>query len=334
MPPSLSIVIPCFNEEASLPVCVEAVARYVASKPAGSVEVVLVDDGSTDGTWAAINRLTAGRPGWHAVRFITNRGSHMALRCGFRHTAGTRVVNLPVDLQDPVENIDRLQQAMDEERADVVLAVRKTRDDGWMTETASRMYHGAMHLAGLRNVPVEGTSQVLMTRRVITQINSFNDHGFTLEGYLASAPLRVAIVWYHRGAVAGRVSRWTFAAKVQHALNTIISFSNVPIRALSLAGATVAITGLLYAAFVVIRFAVFGGGATGWPSLMTMVLVMGGLNLLALGLVGEYVWRILDESRRRPLYQVEDRMGLEHDEHEHAGAVSIVAAADRHHALD
>ena len=306
--PQLSIVIPCFNEEAALAGCIAGVDRYVSAKPPGSIEVVLVDDGSTDGTWAVVERLFSGRPGWRGIRFIANRGSHMALRAAYRETTGRRVVNLPVDLQDPIENIDRLQQAMDEQGVDAVLAVRKTRADGRFAEISSRMYHGAMHLAELRNVPVEGTSQFLLTRRVVRQINAFNDQGFTFEGFLASAPLKLAIVWYDRTAAAGRVSRWTFTMKVQHALNTILSFSNVPIRALSMTGAAVALAGLAYAMFVFLRFALFGGGATGWPSLMTAVLVLGGLNLLALGLVGEYVWRILDESRHRPLFQIDDRI--------------------------
>jgi glycosyltransferase involved in cell wall biosynthesis len=318
--PSLTIVVPCFNEERALPACIESVARYISSKPVDAIEVVLVDDGSTDGTWSVMQRLVAGRPRWKAIRFIANRGSHIALRCAYRHALGARVVNLPVDLQDPIENIDRFQRAMDEQGADAVLAVRQTRADGWWAETTSRLYNGAMHLVNLRNVPVEGTSQFLLTRRVIQQINAHADHGFTLEGFLASAPLKLAIVWYDRAPAVGRVSRWTLAAKVQHALNTILSFSNVPIRALSFTGAAVALAGLLYAAFVFVRFALIGGGATGWPSLMTAVLVIGGLNLLALGLVGEYVWRILDESRRRPLYQIEDRAGFE--PHEHVGARS------------
>ena len=308
MTPQLSIVIPCFNEEQSLPACVAGVAAYVASKPAGSVEVVLVDDGSTDGTWAAMTRLLQGRAGWRAVRLISNRGSHVALRCAYRHTTGERVVNLPVDLQDPISNIDRFREAMEQQGADAVLAVRQTRADGWFAETTSWLYHGALHLVNLRNVPIEGTSQFLLTRRVVDQINAFDDLGFTLEGFLASAPLKLAIIWYDREAAVGRVSRWTLARKIQHALNTILSFSNVPIRALSLLGAAVALAGLAYAAFVFARFALFGGGATGWPSLMTAVLVLGGLNLLALGLIGEYIWRILDETRRRPLYQVADRI--------------------------
>jgi dolichol-phosphate mannosyltransferase len=315
MTPQLSIVIPCFNEERSLPACVDGVAQYVASKPAGSIEVVLVDDGSTDGTWATITRLLQGRAGWRAVRLISNRGSHVALRCAYRHTTGARVVNLPVDLQDPISNIDRFREAMEQQGADAVLAVRQTRADGWFAETTSRLYHGAMHLVNLRNVPIEGTSQFLLTRRVVEQINAYDDRGFTLEGFLASAPLKLAIVWYDREAAVGRVSRWTLGRKIQHALNTILSFSNVPIRALSLMGATVAVAGLAYAAFVFARFALFGGGATGWPSLMTAVLVLGGLNLLALGLVGEYIWRILDETRRRPLYQVEGRVGFDGTEH-------------------
>jgi len=308
MTPQLSIVIPCFNEEQSLQACVDGVARYVASKPAGTIEVVLVDDGSTDGTWATIARLLQNRAGWRAARLLSNRGSHIAVRCAYRHTTGARVVNLPVDLQDPISNIDKFIEAMDQQSADAVLAVRRTRSDGWFAETTSRLYHGAMHLVNLRNVPIEGTSQFLLTRRVVDQINAYDDRGFTLEGFLASAPLKLAIVWYEREAAVGRVSRWTLGRKIQHALNTILSFSNVPIRALSLLGASVALAGLAYAVFVFARFALFGGGATGWPSLMTAVLVLGGFNLLALGLIGEYVWRILDETRRRPLYQVADRI--------------------------
>ncbi len=312
--PGLSIVIPCFNEEHALPRCIAGVRAFVESKPAGSVEVVLVDDGSTDATWTVMQGLIGGRPGWRAIRFMANRGSHIALRCAYRHTTGARVVNLPVDLQEPVANIDRLMQVMDQRDVDGVLAVRQTRDDGWFTDTMSRVYHGSLHLVNLRNVPVQGTSQFVLARRVILQINAHNDHGFTLEGFLASAPLKLALLSYDREPAVGRVSRWTLAGQIQHALNTILSFSNVPIRALSVTGAAVAFLGLLYASFVLVRFTIFGGGASGWPSLMTVVLVMGGMNLLALGLVGEYVWRILDESRRRPLYQIENRIGFADDD--------------------
>lgn len=310
MTPAVSIIVPCFNEERELPRCIDAIERYVASKAPGSIEVVMVDDGSTDATWPVIQRAAADRPYWRAIRFITNRGSHIALRCACRYASGARVVNLPVDLQEPVENIDKLQHAMDERDADAVLAVRRTRGDGWWERITSRIYNRVLHAVGLRNVPLEGMSQFLLTRRVVDQINAHDDRGFTFDGFLAVVPLKMTIVWYDRSAAVGRVSRWTFAAKLQHALNTVLSFSNVPIRALSLTGAAVALAGFAYAASVFVRFA-FLGGANGWPSLMTVVLVIGGLNLLALGLVGEYVWRILDESRRRPLYQIEDRIGLD-----------------------
>ena len=310
MTPTLSIIVPCFNEEAELPRCVAAIERYIATKAPGSIEIVMVDDGSTDGTWEIIRQAAAGKTYWRAIRFITNRGSHTALRCACRYATGSRVVNLPVDLQEPVDNIDKLQDSMDERRADAVLAVRRSRGDGWWERMTSRVYNRILHAVGLRNIPLEGTSQFLLTRRVVDQINAHDDRGFTFEGFLAVVPLKMAIVWYDRSAAVGRVSRWTFAMKLQHALNTVLSFSNVPIRALSLTGATAAVAGLAYALFVLVRFTLFGGGASGWPSLMTVVLVIGGLNLLALGLVGEYVWRILDESRRRPLYQIEDRIGL------------------------
>jgi glycosyltransferase involved in cell wall biosynthesis len=310
MTPAVSIIVPCFNEERDLPRCVLALERYVATKAPGSVEIVMVDDGSTDATWSLIRRAADGRPYWRALRFITNRGSHMALRAACRYAAGARIVNLPVDLQEPVENVDRLLEALQAEQADAVLAVRRSRADGWVERLTSRGYNYLLHAVGLRNIPLEGMSQFLVTRRVVDQINAHDDRGFTFEGFLAAMPLKLAIVWYDRTVVEGRVSRWTFAAKLQHTLNTVLSFSNAPIRALSLLGAFVALGGFAYAASVFLRFAFLGRGANGWPSLMTVVLVIGGLNLLALGLVGEYVWRILDESRRRPLYQIDDRVGF------------------------
>ena len=310
MKPALSIVIPCYNEEASLPQCVASVDRYVRSKPAGSVEVIVVDDGSADGSWQVLGQLLDGRSSWRALRFVANRGSHVALRCAFRHAAGSRVVNLPVDLQDPVENIDRLQAAMDEQRVDAVFAVRQTRGDGLWERMTSRMYNRAMHLVNLRNVPLEGTSQFLVTDRVARQINAYADHGFTFEGFLAGAPLQTAVVWYDRAAAPGRVSRWTFSGKVQHALNTLLSFSNAPVRAVSLTGIIVAGAGVSWAALAAARFALSGISPAPWSLLTAVVLVIGGLNLVALGLVGEYAWRILDESRSRPLYQIDDRIGF------------------------
>ncbi len=310
MTPDLSIIVPCFNEERDLPRCLAAIDRFVDAKRAGAVEVVLVDDGSADGTWRVIKSAAETRPYMRGIRLMANRGSHIALRCACRAATGARVVNLPVDLQEPVENIDLLQRAMDDQHVEVVCAVRRTRADAWFERTTSRLYNQLLHAVGLRNIPLEGTSQFLMARRIVDQINAHDDRGFTFEGFLAAVPAAIAIVWYDRTVVEGRVSRWTFAAKLQHALNTILSFSNVPIRALSLLGACVALAGFVYAVSVFLRFAILGRGANGWPSLMTVMLVIGGLNLLALGLVGEYVWRILDETRRRPLYQIEDRAGV------------------------
>jgi dolichol-phosphate mannosyltransferase len=318
MTPQLSIVVPCFNEEQALPACVAGLEAYIASRPGETVEIVFVDDGSTDRTWATLERLIKSRPHWRALRFMANRGSHIALRAAYRLARGERVVNLPADLQDPIENIDQLQSAMDANGADVVLAVRRRRDDSVWNQATSRLYNVLLHLVGLSKLPLEGTSQFLATRRVVTQINAYNDQGFTFEGFLASAPLRLSIVWYDRMA-AGRVSRWTLAGKIQHVLNTVLSFSDVPIRALSMTGACVAVGGLAYAAFTLVRFTFIGPNVSGWPSLMTAVLVLGGLNLLALGLVGEYLWRILDESRRRPLYQIEESLGDTPDEHVRAG---------------
>jgi polyisoprenyl-phosphate glycosyltransferase len=325
--PSVSIVLPCYHEQESLPRCIEALDAYAATKPAGWLEVVFVDDGSRDGTWDLLERAVSGREGWRAVRFLRNSGSHIAIRCGYRYTHGERVVNLPVDLQDPVENIDLLLERMNETNADAVLAVRKERGDSRIDRFMSRMYNRALHLSGLKNIPLEGTSQFLLTRRVVQMINSYSDHGFNLDGFIATAPIKIEIVWYHRLEAVGRVSRWTLERKIQHAINTIVTFSNVPIRTLSLTGVVTALLGLCYALFVVL-WAIFAPvRVSGWASLMCAVLLLGGLNLLALGLLGEYAWRILDEARRKPLYQVEETVEAISEPSEEAGVRELSGGA-------
>jgi polyisoprenyl-phosphate glycosyltransferase len=307
--PALTIVVPCFNEELGLAACAEVIAAWVDKRPAGSIEVVMVDDGSSDGTWKVMKSIVASQPNFRALKLLTNRGAHIALRCGYRAARGHRVVNLPADLQEPIDNLDLLMKEMDENGADAVLAVRRSRADDRGSKISSRLYHSAMKFVNLKNVPLEGAAQFLFSQRVLREINAHDDKGFTIDGYLASARIKLGVVLYDRLAAEGRVSRWTFGKKVQHALDTILGFSNVPIRALSLAGAIAALGGVLYAMFLIYWVLSHEGGVPGWGSLMVVVLVLGGMQLLALGLMGEYAWRILEETRRRPLFQIEAELG-------------------------
>lgn len=303
--PALTVVIPCFNEEAGLADCATQLAQWMQTRAPGSVEVLLVDDGSRDRTWEVIEKVVSQHPGFRGVKMLTNKGSHAAIRCGYRAARGERVVNLPADLQEPIANIDLMMDCMDRTSADAVLAVRKSRADSLSSRISSRLYHAAMQFVNLKNVPLEGAAQFLLNRRVVAEINGHDDKLFTLDGYLASARIKIEMVTYDRIAVEGRVSRWSFAKKVQHALDTLLGFSNVPIRTLSLTGAVVALGGVGYAAFLLYWVLFEHGGVPGWGSLMVAVLLIGGLNLLALGMLGEYAWRILEETRRRPVFQVE-----------------------------
>lgn len=309
--PHLSIIVPCYNEEANLPVCVEAIETWIGRGVVGTVEVILVDDGSRDRTWEIIETTAGRNKDFRGLRLATNRGSHVALRCGYQHCAGRFIVNLPADLQEPIENIDQMLDIQKQSDAEAVLAVRKSRDDGLGNTISSRLYHLVLHLLKLKQVPLEGASQFLMTGRLGNVINTHSDRTFTLDGFFASAPIKLEVMHYAR-LPAQRPSRWSFTTKLNHALDTILGFSNIPIRALSLTGAVTALVGFVYA--IVIIFNAFLNGAVppGWSSLTCLVLVLSGLNLLALGMLGEYAWRILDESRRNPLFQLEAKVGFDH----------------------
>ena len=300
----LSLVTPAYNEESNLPVLYDQMGE-VLNAMGVDWEWVIVDDHSADGTFQRICELSAKDPRVRGLRFARNSGSHTAIACGLDFVQGDCAVILAADLQDPPAILPQLLERW-REGFQVVWAVRGEREGEEATKVASsRIYYWIMRkIVGMKEMPSEGADFLLMDRVVIEAFRQFRESNVSILALISWMGFRQARLTYTKKARLHGQSGWTFAKKLKLVVDSVTSFSYVPIRFMTYLGASTAAAGFLYAAFLLVN-AIVGRPVQGWTSLMMVVLVLGGIQMGMLGILGEYLWRALDESRRRPRYLVE-----------------------------
>lgn len=300
----VSVVTPAFNEAENLP---ELHRRLQSALDPMDIEWewIVIDDHSTDGTFEVLTELANKSPRLLAVRFSRNFGSHTAIACGLSRSRGNCAVVMSGDLQDPPEEIPRL---LDEWRNknDVVWAVRKSREgEGAFKLGFSRLYYALMKKTeALKNLPSTGADFFLLDRRVIDALNSFQEGNVSILALITWMGFRQASVYYEKKARLHGQSGWSLAKKLKLVADSITSFTYFPVRMMSYLGCATALLGFVYAAVITIR-ALEGAPVQGWSSLMAVVLVLGGVQMIMMGVLGEYLWRTLYEARRRPRYVIE-----------------------------
>jgi dolichol-phosphate mannosyltransferase len=304
----LSVVVPLLNEGPNLE-ALHARLAQTAGTLGRQVEWVFVDDGSTDDSYAKLCELRAKDPRVHVVRLSRNFGSHGACLAGFTQARGDHAVILSADLQDPPELLVELLAAADRGH-DVVWARREDRDDPMLTVLFASFYNRLMRRIAMPNWPLEGFDFVMVSRRVLEVIRSRRERNTSLFGQILWAGFPQTSIGYRRAARRSGRSKWTFGKKLKLAIDSFVSFSYVPIRLISLMGLLFALLGASYAAFVIAHRLKNGVPVEGWTSLMVAVLVLGGVQLLMLGVIGEYLWRALDEARGRPPFVIAESIGF------------------------
>jgi polyisoprenyl-phosphate glycosyltransferase len=304
----MSIVTPAFNEAANLPVLYGRLRATLETLPV-DWEWVIVDDHSADATCAVIGELADRDPRVRGVRLARNSGAHAALSCGLHEARGTCVAALAADLQDPPEVIPELF-ARWQAGEQVVWAVRDRRDgETAVTIAFSRLYYWIMRtVVGMREMPANGADFFLLDRTVVHAFSRFDESNTSILALLMWMGFRQGSVPYGKEARVHGRSGWTIEKKLKLALDSVTSFSYLPIRFMSYLGCGVALLGFAYAGWVIVN-AVAGSPVEGWSSLIVVVLIVGGIQMVMMGVLGEYLWRALDETRRRPRYLVETTIG-------------------------
>jgi polyisoprenyl-phosphate glycosyltransferase len=306
----VSLVIPVHNERENLARCYEETSRVLATLADYDWEFVFVDDGSRDESFDIITALRERDNRITAIRFPRNFGSHVAIAAGIDHCRGEAAIIMAADLQDPPALIP---QFIERWRAgyDVVWGARSGRDDGAIRGLVMRMFYGMVRRYALPTYPEKGTgSFCLISAPVIRAFRQCTERNRLTFGLIAWAGFREAQVAYHRPQRTAGRSSWTAAQMLKSAIDTFVSFSFLPVRAISYFGLVVSLFAFLFGFYVLINQIFFGTRVAGWSSVMLAVLVIGGVQLVMIGVLGEYLWRILDEARRRPLYIVERDLGI------------------------
>ncbi len=312
--PLVSIVVPCFNEQEALR---DTNQRLTAAleRMRLKFEVIYVDDGSADSTPEVLRDLAGHDERIRVVRFSRNFGHQMAITAGLEHASGDAVVVIDADLQDPPEVIlEFVQKWM--EGYDVAYGVRAEREGetAFKLWTAKAFYRCIDRLSDTR-IPLDTGDFRLMDRRVVDALLAMPERDRFVRGMVSWLGFSQVAVPYRRAARTAGVTKFSFFKMLRFAMDGIFSFSITPLRLatwMGFAASGIAILGILTA--VVERILGVSGLVKGWASVMIAVLFIGGVQLICIGLIGEYVGRIYGESKRRPLYVLRERIGFQSSE--------------------
>jgi len=297
----ISVVVPVFHNEESLPDLTAALER---AAPGPEFEYVFVDDGSEDGSWRVLEEYAAREPRARLVKLSRNFGSFTACVAGLAHARGRAAVLISADLQDPPELIPAMV-ALWRAGHEVVLAVRAERAEGFVQRLVASLYYRAMRRWALPDMPVGGFDFVLIDRKVVDTVVAVKEKNTTLMGLILWTGFRRATIPYARRAREKGRSMWTLRKRLKYFIDSFVSFSYFPIRLVQLLGVLFAVAGFTHAVVVTVLRLTNNIPIQGWTALMVVILVMGGVQLVTLGVLGEYLWRALDETKRRPLFIVD-----------------------------
>lgn len=301
----LSLIVPVFNEEQAVGLFYQAV-RQEPSLQAHSVEIVFINDGSTDRTGEYAGAIAQADSDVLLINFSRNFGKEAALFAGLEYASGEAVVPMDVDLQDPIEVVSRLIDEW-QKGTDVVLAKRRDRSsDSYLKRYSASLFYHLLNRIAYTHIEENVGDFRLMDRKVVDVIKALPEHQLFMKGVLSWAGFNVAIVEYDRAPRAVGQSKFNVWKLWNLALEGITSFSTLPLRLWSYIGGGISLIALLYAGYMVLDKVLFGNNVPGYPSLMTAILFLGGVQLIGIGILGEYVGRIYMEAKHRPRYVIKD----------------------------
>lgn len=300
--PLLSVITAAYNEEENLPLFYQRVAATLDG--AGIPwELIVVDDHSRDNTFAVLCRMAASDARVRGMRLSRNVGSHTAVIPAIEKAAGDCIAHIASDLQHPPEMLPEMW-ARWQAGAQVVWVARAGRPEGFITVALARLYYLLMRrVAGLRDMPPGGADFFLLDRVAARALLECDERNTSILGLVSWMGFRQEVLHAKRLPRLHGRSAWTLGRKIKLVIDTIASFTYLPVRLMSYAGAACALAGIAIALWLAWRAT--AGHPAGWLLLVPLVLMLSGAQMLMLGVLGEYIWRALEEARRRPRYFVE-----------------------------
>ena len=306
---ALSIVVPCFNEEP----CLNELHRRLAGAARAAVgddyQLVLVNDGSRDGSWATMRQLAEKDPKLVAVNLSRNHGHQLALTAGLDLCRGDVVLIIDADLQDPPELLGEMLAAMREQQADVVYGVRRSRagETAFKRATAHGFYR-LLSSATEVDIPVDAGDFRLISRRALDALMAMPEQARFIRGMVAWIGFRQVPFPYNRDARFAGETKYPLGKMIRFAFDAITGFSSAPLKLASHAGLALSLGSLLIIVYIAYAWAT-GRSIQGWTSLMLVVVILGAVQMFVLALMGEYIGRLYNQAKQRPLYIVQEIAG-------------------------
>ena len=299
-----SIITPVYNEENNLHL-LHARLIKVFAEIGDEYEWIIIDDHSSDSSYEIIKNLATENNNVYGMRLSKNYGSHRAITAGLSIVKGDLAIVMASDLQDPPETIPEMINKW-KTGTQIVWAVRNIRmGETTLTKALSLFYYWIMRkVLGMKDLPETGADFLLMDRTVIEALKLFKESNMNIFSLLNWMGFKQDNILYDKQARLHGESGWTFRNKIKLLIDSVTSFSHFPIRFMTYMGISIAFVGFLYACFV-FNNALSGIPIPGWSSLIIVITLLGGLQLIMIGVLGEYLWRVLDESRRRPQFLIE-----------------------------
>lgn len=305
--PKISIVIPCYYNEENIPVTSSALIENEKNFDSDvEFEYVLVDDGSRDNTLSELIKFHEEYPEKVlVVKLASNVGSYNAFLAGLNHASGDCTVFLTADMQDPPELIPKMYSYW-KKGIKLVIANREDREESFVQKLFSNFYHGLIKRFAIKDIPGGGFDLVLFDKKLrdhLVNINEKNTNQIYLLAWLGYD--YVNIPYTRRKRDIGK-SRWTFSKKVKLFIDSLVSFSFMPVRLITILGLIFGFTGFAYAGFILIVKLTGNVPIQGWATNMIVLLLVSSFQMISLGVIGEYLWRTLDSSRNRPNFIVDN----------------------------
>ena len=301
----LSIVIPVYQNEHTLGDLYKEIQETVINRNSDrKIEVIFVDDGSTDNSLKTLYKL---KQQFHndRIKIITltrNFGQVPAIHAGYELSEGEYIVNISADLQDPPELINEMIQFSSCDDFEVVICTRDSREDPLVTIFFSRLAYWMMKKLSFKEMPLGGFDYVLISKNVMNTILSNPEANPFFQGQILWTGFKTKFIPYQRrNRQIGR-SQYTFSRKLKYLIDGILGYSYTPIRLISILGLIFSFSGFLYAIIIIINWFLGDSPFQGWSPLMLIILLSSGFQMLMIGIIGEYIWRTLDQVRNRPPY--------------------------------
>jgi polyisoprenyl-phosphate glycosyltransferase len=302
-----TIVVPVYCNEGSLMNLYKEIYKNVVMyNKSKSYEIIFVDDGSTDLSFDVLLGIKQqDNENVSIIKFTRNFGQLSAVIAGYNHAVGDCIINISADLQDPPHLINNMLDAFYNEQYEIVINYREARDESIFRKSTSAVFYWLMKKLSFPDMPSGGFDFVLISRKVKEQILKINEANPFFQGQVLWTGFKKKYISYKREARKTGESKFSFSKKIKYLIDGVMAYSYLPLRLMTVIGILVSILGFFYA-ITIFLFKIFGKmPIEGWAPLMITVLMLSGIQMVMLGVIGEYLWRVLDQVRGRPLYIID-----------------------------